>query len=67
MMQELTIAIRLLANGKAVGLDGVSVELFKMTLKSGLPLRRRLLVIIDRFWRGCEVLPQRNYTISMVL
>ena len=67
MMQELTIVIRLLANGKAVGLDGVSVEMFKMTLKSGLALRRRLLVIIDRFRRECEVLPQRNYTIIMVL
>ena len=31
-MQELTDAIRSLANGKAVGPDGVSVELFKITL-----------------------------------
>ena len=30
--QELTDAIRSLANGKAVGPDGVSVELFKITL-----------------------------------
>ena len=30
-MQELTNAIRPLANGKAVGPDGVSVELFKIT------------------------------------
>ena len=31
-MQELTDAIRSLANGKAVGPDGVSVDLFKITL-----------------------------------
>ena len=35
-MQELAGAICLLANGKAVGPDGVSVELFKITLK-GIP------------------------------
>ena len=31
MMQELTVAIRSLANEMTVGLDGVSVELSKMT------------------------------------
>ena len=31
-MQELTDAIHSFANGKAVGTDGVSVELFKITL-----------------------------------
>ena len=36
-MQELTDAIRSLANGKAVGPDGVSVELFKITLKTVIP------------------------------
>ena len=42
-MQELTDAIRSLANGKAVGPDGVSVELFKITLNGDPALRRRLL------------------------
>ena len=31
-MQELIDAIRSLANGKAVGLDGIPVELFKIAL-----------------------------------
>ena len=51
-MQELTDAIRSLANGKAVGLDGVSVELFKITLNGDPALRRRLLDIVVRIWRG---------------
>ena len=45
-MQELTGAIRLLANGKDVGLDGVSVELFEITLNGDPALRRRLLGIV---------------------
>ena len=57
-MQELTDAIRSLANGKAVGPDGVSVELFKITLNEDPALRRRLLDIIFRIWRGGEV-PQQ--------
>ena len=51
-MQELTDAIRLLANGKAVGPDGVSVELFKITLNGDPALRRRLLDIVVRIWGG---------------
>ena len=51
-MQELTDAIRSLANGKAVGPDGVSVELFKITLNGDPALRRRLLDIVVRIWRG---------------
>ena len=47
-MQELTDAICSLANGKAVGLDGVAVELFKITLNGDPALRRRLLDIIVR-------------------
>ena len=47
-MQELTGAIRSLANGKAVGPDGVSVELFKITLNGDPALRRRLLDIVVR-------------------
>ena len=47
-MQELTDAIRSLANGKAVGPDGVSVELFKITLNGDPALRRRLLDIVVR-------------------
>ena len=45
-MQELTRAIRSSANGKAVGPDGVSVELFKITHNSDPDLRRRLLDIV---------------------
>ena len=51
-MQELTDAICSSANGKAVGLDGVSVELFKITLNGDPALRRRLLDIVIRIWRG---------------
>ena len=52
-MQELTDA-----NGKAVGPDGVSVELFKITLNGDPALRRRLLDIVVRIVRGGEV-PQQ--------
>ena len=47
-MQEPTDAIRSLENGKAVGLDGVSVELFSITLNDDPTLRRRLLDIVVR-------------------
>ena len=47
-IQELTDAIRSFANGKAVGPDGVSVELFKITLNGDPALRRRLLDIVVR-------------------
>ena len=45
-IRELTDAIRSLANEKAVGPDGVSVELFKITLNGSPALRRRLLDIV---------------------
>ena len=61
-MQELTDA-----NGKAVGPDGVSDELFKITLNGDLALRRRLLDIVVRIWRGGEVPQQWKYYITMVL
>ena len=52
-MQELPDAIRSLANGKVVGPDGVSVELLlKITLNGDPALRRRLLDIVVRIWRG---------------
>ena len=51
-MQELTDAVRSLANGKAVGPDGFSVELFKITLNGYPALRRRLLDIVVRIWGG---------------
>ena len=54
MMQELTDAIRSLANGNAVGQDGVSVELFKITLNGDPALRRRLLDIVVCIWRGAR-------------
>ena len=66
-MQELTDAICSLANGKAVGADGVSVELFKVTLNGDPTLRRRLLDIVVRIWRGGEVPQQWKYAIIMVL
>ena len=66
-MQELINAIRLLANGKTVGPDGVSVELLKITLNGDPALRRRLLDIVVRIWRGGEVPQQWKYAIIMVL
>ena len=66
-MQELTDAIRSLANGKAVGPDGVSVELFKITLNGDLALRRRLLDVVFRIWRGGEVPQQWKDAIIMAL
>ena len=66
-MQELTDVIRSLASGKAVGPDGVSIELFKITLNGDPALRRRLLDIVVRIWRGGEVLQQWKCTIIMVL
>ena len=66
-MQELTDAIRSLANDKAVGPDGVSVELFKITLNDDPALRRRLLDIVVRIWRGGDVPQQWKDAIIMVL
>ena len=51
-MQVLTDAIRSLANKKTVGPDGVSVELFKITLNGNPALRRSLLDIVVRVWMG---------------
>ena len=65
-MQELTGAIRSWANGKAVGPDGVSAKLFKITLNGDPALRRRLLDIVVRFWRGGEVPQQWKYAIIMI-
>ena len=47
-MQKLTYAIRSMANGKTVGPDRVSVELFEITLNGNPALRRRLLDIVVR-------------------
>ena len=66
-MQKLTDAIHSLANGKAVGPDGVSAELFKITLNGDPALRRRLLDIVVRIWRRGEVRQQWKYTIIVVL
>ena len=51
-MQERTDVIRSLANGNTVGPDGVSVELFKIIFNGDPALRRRLLDIVVRIWRG---------------
>ena len=66
-MQELTDAIRSLENGNAVGPDGVSGELFKVTLNGDPALRGRLLDIVVRIWRGGEVPQQWKDAIIMVL
>ena len=66
-MQELTDAIRSLANGNAVGPDGVSVELSKITLNGDPALRRRLLDIVVRIWGGGEVPQQWKDAIIVVL
>ena len=64
---QLTDAIRSLANGKAVGPDGVSVELLKITPNGDPALRRRLLNIVVCIWRGGEVPQQCKDAIIMVL
>ena len=52
-MQELTNAIRSLANGKAAGLDRVSVELSTIALNGDPALRRRLLdTTLVCMWMG---------------
>ena len=66
-MLDLTHAIRSLANEKAVGPNGVLVELFKITLNRYPALRRRLLDIVVCSWRMGEVPLQWKYTIIMVL
>ena len=66
-VQELTDAIRSLANRKAVGPDGLSVELFKITVNGDPALRRRLFDIVIRVWRGGELPQQWKYAITMVL
>ena len=66
-MQELTDAIRSLANEKTSGPDGVSAELFKITLNGNPTLRRRLLDIVVLIWRGGEVPQQWKDAIIMVL
>ena len=66
-MQELTDATRLLVNGKAVGPDGFSVELFKISLNGEPALRRRLLDIVVRTWGGDEVPQQWKDAIIMAL
>ena len=66
MMQKLTVDIHSLANEKTVGLDGVSIELSKMTHSGDPALRCRLLDIAVCIWRG-EVPQQGKYTITMVL
>ena len=64
---QLTDAIRSLANGKAAGLDGVPVELFKITPNGDPALRWRLLNIVVCIWREGEVPQQCKNAITMVL
>ena len=67
MQEELTGAIRSLTNGKTVGPDGVSVELFKVNFNGDPALRRRLLDIVVYIWREDEVPQQWKNAIIMVL
>ena len=66
-MQELTNVILSLANGKAVGPNGVPVELFKIALNGDPALRQRLLDIVIGIWRGGEVPQQWEDTIIKAL
>ena len=66
-IQELTDAIRSLVNGKAVGLDGVFVELFKIILNGDSTLRRRMLDTFVSIWTGSEVPQQWKDSIIMIL
>ena len=66
-MQEMTCVIRSLANGKVIEPDGVSVDLFKITLNGDPALRRRLLDIVVCIWREGEVPQQWKDAIIMVL
>ena len=66
-VQGLIDAIRSLENGKAVGSDGVSVELFKITLDGDSVLRRTLFDIVVRIWGGGKVPQQWKDAINMVL
>ena len=67
-MQELTDAIRSLANGKAVEPDGVSVNLFKINFNGDPALRRRLLdIAVVRISGGGEVPQQWKDAVIMVL
>ena len=66
-LQELMDGIRSLVNGNTFGPDGVSVELFKITLNGDPALRWRLLDIVVRIWRGGEVPQQWKYAIIRVL
>ena len=66
-MQELADATRSWANGNAFRPDGVSVELFKITLNDDPALHPRLLGIVVRTWRESEVPQKWKYAINMVL
>ena len=63
----MTDAIRSLANGKAVGPDGVPVELFKIALNGDPALRQRLLDIVVGIWRGRDIPQQWKDAIIKVL
>ena len=66
-IQELTDAIRSLANRKVVGPDEVPVELFKIALNGDPALRQRLLDIVVGIWRGGDVPQQWKDAIIKVL
>ena len=66
-MQALTDAIRSLANGKAVGPDGVPVELFKIALNGDPALRQRLRYIAVGIWRREHAPQQWKDAINKVL
>ena len=66
MVQELTGVVHSLANRMAVGPNGVSVELFKITRNGDSALCRRLLDITDvSVWREVEV-PQQQWEDAII-
>ena len=66
-MKELTGVILSLADGKAVGPDKASVDLFKITLNGDPALRRRLLDTAVCIWTGGEVPQKWKYATIMIL
>lgn len=57
-----------MSNGKVVGMDGISVQLFMMALNCDPVLRQRLLDIVVSFWTG-ENIPHQfiNATIRVII
>ena len=66
-MHELIDVIRSLENRKAVGPDGIPVELFKIALNGDPALQQTLLNIVTGIWKGGEVPQKWKYVTIKVL